>query len=139
MRQLVYVSTASVSFSRPELLSLLDKCRANNEKLNVTGILLLKNSNFMQVLEGDEAVVESLFEKISKDVRHRGILKLLSTHIDDRDFSDWSMAFRNLNDIDVASYPGYSEFLNLSFVDSEFAADASRAKRLLKVFRTTIR
>jgi len=139
MRQLVYVSSASVNFSQPELLALLDKCRSNNTKLDLTGMLLFKDSNFIQALEGEEAVLESLFEKISKDHRHRGILKLFSTNIDERDFPDWSMAFKNLHDVDVHAHPGYSEFLNLSFTDAAFAADASKAKRLLQVFRKAMR
>ena len=139
MRQLVYVSTASVDFGKAELLALLDTCRTNNEKLNVTGMLLLKDSNFIQVLEGEESVVGTLLDKIAADHRHRGILKLLNTKIDHRDFPDWSMAFKNLNDVDVSTYAGYSEFLNLSFTDTSFATDTSKAKRLLQVFRKTMR
>lgn len=139
MRQLVYVSTASVNFTQSELLSLLEKCRVNNAKLDVTGMLLLKDSNFIQVLEGEDSVVGTLFDKISRDHRHRGILKLLSTQIDHREFAEWSMGFKQLDDVDAESYPGYSEFLNLSFADATFTTDASKAKRLLKAFRTAMR
>jgi len=139
MRQIVYVSSASVNFSQPELLALLNQCRINNNKLNVTGMLLFKDANFIQALEGEDSVVAALFDKIALDVRHRGVIKLLTSTIDQRDFPDWSMAFKNLNDVDVGKYPGYSEFLNLSFADASFATDTSKAKRLLQVFRTTMR
>jgi len=97
MRQLVYVSTASVNFSQPELLSLLEKCRINNARLNVTGMLLLKDSNLIHGLEGEEAVVKAMFDKIAEDHRHRGIMRLLSTTIDRREFAEWSMAFKQMH------------------------------------------
>jgi hypothetical protein len=139
MQQLVYVSTASVDFNKEELLALLNTCRINNNKLNVTGMLLFKDSNFIQVLEGEDSVAQALFDKIAADHRHRSIIKLLTTKIDQRDFPDWSMAFKNLNDVNVSNYPGYSEFLNLSFTDASFATDTSKAQRLLQVFRTNMR
>ena len=137
--QLLYGSTATVPFGKPELLELLDKCRNNNAKLNVTGLLLFKDGQFMQVLEGDEPVVTSLYQRIAQDPRHTGSMVFLQRVVEQRDFADWSMAFRDLRDPDLLKVPGYSEFLNLSLADQSLVKDTSKARRLLAVFRTVVR
>ncbi len=54
---LVYVSSATRPFSGEDLRALLETCRKDNAELGVTGMLLYKDGNFMQVLEGDEDAV----------------------------------------------------------------------------------
>lgn len=137
--QLLYGSTATVSFGKPELLELLNKSRTNNAKVNVTGLLLFKDGQFMQVLEGDEPVVTSLYQRISQDPRHTGSMIFLQRPIEQRDFADWSMAFKDLRDPDLLNVSGYSEFLNHSLADQSLGRDASKAKRLLAVFRNAMR
>ena len=137
--QLLYGSTATVPFGKPELLELLDKCRTNNTKLNVTGLLLFKDGQFMQVLEGEEPVVTSLYQRIAQDPRHTGSMVFLQRAVEQRDFADWSMAFRDLRDPELLKVPGYSEFLNLSLADQSLVKDTSKARRLLAVFRTVVR
>ncbi|MBK7998996.1 MAG: BLUF domain-containing protein [Verrucomicrobia bacterium] len=137
--QLLYGSTATAPFGKPELLELLNKSRANNERVNVTGLLLFKDGQFMQVLEGEEPVVTSLYQRISQDPRHTGSMVFLQRAIEQRDFPDWSMAFKDLRDPELLDMPGYSEFLNVSLADPSIGKDASKAKRLLSVFRTAMR
>jgi len=137
--QLVYVSSATVPFEKPELFELLAISRANNAKVDVTGLLLFKGGNFLQTLEGDEQVVNSLFVRVSKDPRHNGILTLLKNSIEKREFQDWSMAFRDLSDVDLAAFPGYSEFLNVTLTDQSLTKNPSKVNRLLSVFRTSMR
>jgi hypothetical protein len=50
MFHIVYASSALQLFTKPELQTLLEKARQNNAKLNVTGMLLYKDGNFMQAL-----------------------------------------------------------------------------------------
>ena len=72
---LTYVSTAARELSKDDLNELLAQCRENNAKLGITGMLLYKDGNFMQVLEGEETVVRSIYAKISGDpaaTGHRG-------------------------------------------------------------------
>jgi len=72
MFSLIYVSSAVTEFSKSELVDLLESCHANNANLGVTGMLLYKDGNFMQALEGNEDVVRGLHAKIALDPRHRG-------------------------------------------------------------------
>ena len=63
MFRLVYLSTANSHFSKAELTSLLQLSRSNNQRLGITGMLLYKDDNFIQILEGEKATVS---------VMHRG-------------------------------------------------------------------
>ena len=68
LTQLLYVSTAVSPFDAPALAELLRKARDHNERAGVTGLLLYKAPNFMQVLEGPEASVDRLFSNTGVDV-----------------------------------------------------------------------
>lgn len=135
MFSLVYVSSAIKPFTQPQLLQLLAQSRADNERCNVTGMLLYKNGNFMQVLEGEESDVRGVHKKISTDMRHRGLLVLLQRHQQARDFAAWSMGFRDLSSVASLSLPGYSEFMNLDLLDTHFFSDPSNAQKLLLTFK----
>ena len=138
MISLTYVSSATAFLKPDELLALLNTARANNVALGLTGMLLYKDGNFMQVLEGEEAPLRQLYRKIEKDRRHAGLIKLLDHPIETRQFPSWSMAFTNLDDVTPASVPGYSEFLNLSFTEPSFQQNPSRAQKLLITFRNRL-
>src|SRR5687767_6279847 len=108
MFHLVYVSSAINLFNSDELKDLLEISRRNNSALDITGMLLYRDGNFIQALEGDEQAVRALFEKISRDPRHKGIVTLVQGETPEREFPDWSMGFRNLNDPDESKLAGYS-------------------------------
>ena len=139
MYSLVYVSSARVPFSDEQLRALLEQSRRDNSVSDISGMLLYKGGNFMQLLEGEELRVTSLYGKIAKDPRHSGSMVLLKSHAPDRMFADWSMAFRNLNDPAVAALPGFSAFLNTEFNDREFSSNPSRAQALLQFFKQNMR
>jgi hypothetical protein len=132
MYQLVYVSSAERLFTRQELLQLLEKSRVNNTQLGITGMLLYRDGNIMQVLEGEEAVVLHLFERISRDSRHKGVIVLLREQGTERMFPEWTMGFRDLDSPEVRQIEGYSEFLNEPLT-AELGPD--RARRLLTLFK----
>ena len=135
MISLIYVSSAVKPFSKPELLTLLETSRRNNALLDVTGMLLYKDGNFMQVIEGDEPAIRKLHTKISLNPRHDGLITLLERPIEQRQFSDWSMGFKDLSDPALRQMAGYSEFLNAPLTSAEFAANPSRAQKLLLTFK----
>lgn len=135
MFSLVYVSSAIKPFTQPQLLQLLAQSRADNEQQNITGMLLYKNGNFMQVLEGEESSVRRVYQKIGADMRHRGLLVLLQRYQQARDFAAWSMGFRDLGSAESLSLPGYSEFVNLDLMDAHFFSDPSNAQKLLLTFK----
>jgi hypothetical protein len=135
---LVYVSSAVRPFSRPDLEDLLATSRKNNAELGITGMLLYKDGNFMQVLEGEEEPVRALYDKIGDDPRHRGEITLREGFAEGRQFADWSMGFRDLESREVRDTPGYSEFLNTPLTGREFSEDPTRAQKLLLTFKKTM-
>ena len=137
--QLIYVSSAKELFTKTDLLCLLSKSRARNTALNVTGLLLYKDGNFLQVLEGEETVIQILLARIREDPRHAGVIILLAQPIEARDFPDWSMAFHDLDDPALRVLPGFNEFLNLPLSAESFETDPSKAKRLISIFRASMR
>lgn len=138
MISLTYVSSATVPFTNRELVSLLARARENNGRIGITGMLLYKDGNFMQVLEGPTAIVRKQLLAIRLDYRHKGLMTLFDQAIESRQFSDWSMAFWNLNTTDPASIPGFSDFVNTSFTAPEFHSNPSRAQKLLLTFRNSL-
>lgn len=135
MLSLVYVSSATGLLSEEELVSLLRQSRENNTRDGITGMLLYKGGNFMQVVEGPEEEVRKLVARIERDPRHRGFLKLLEESRTERQFSEWSMGFENLDNVEAGDVPGYSSFLEDPLNSPMFVADPTRAQRLLLMFR----
>jgi hypothetical protein len=134
--QLIYVSAATVPFTVQDLGSLLLRARADNKRLDVSGLLIHHEGSFFQVLEGDPAKVDSLYERIARDKRHARVLTLSRGPVAQRAFGDWSMGFvpgahALLNDL-----PGFNDFFRRGFDLAHAADGASRAKDLALAFRT---
>jgi Sensors of blue-light using FAD len=91
--QLIYESMAARSFSEEEVKVLLDDSRRSNLRKGITGILLYRQGQFTQVLEGNEFEVKQLFERISRDPRHTRVVVRLEQWIPARSFPNWSMAY----------------------------------------------
>lgn len=138
MHALIYVSSAVRPLSRDELVVLLVTCRENNARMGITGMLLYKEGNFMQVLEGEEPAVRALYEKIRTDPRHTGEILLWQGPLEGRQFGEWSMGFQDLDSEEARSTPGYSEFLNTTLSSDEFAGNPSRQRQLLLTFKRTM-
>jgi hypothetical protein len=130
----VYCSKATKPFSEADLLELLTRSRENNAKVSLTGVLLYKDGNFMQALEGPEPAIRELLKKIHGDSRHQDVVRMLEGRSADRQFPYWYMGFQNLNSEEVKNTPGYTEFLNTPLTIG-LAADPTASQRLLHLFK----
>ena len=137
--QLVYLSSAVELFEPEQIKALMAQSVANNTALGITGILLYKDGNFLQAIEGEEPAIDGLFAKIAADPRHKTITKLLKAKIVDREFSNWAMAFKDLASPEIRNNPAYSDYLQTELVASEFSQQPSKAKTLLKTFSRAFR
>lgn len=135
MFYLVYVSSAVRNFSRVELVALLAKSRENNARRGITGMLLYKDGNFMQALEGEETAVRALYATICADPRHKGWMVIDEGCEEARQFGDWSMGFRDLNDPDMRAIPGFVPFLNTALDAQAFGERTGDCWDLLNLFR----
>lgn len=119
----VYASSASRPFTQADFVELLTRARDHNARVGITGVLLHRDGNFMQYLEGPEPELRSLLLKIRLDSRHRGVSPLLEGSQQERQFPDWPMDFRDLRSPDS------------SFDDS--TPDPTGVKRLLRAFASS--
>lgn len=133
--QLVYVSSATQPFTQSQLVDLLTKSRINNARRGITGMLLYKGGNFIQVLEGQKSNVSELLEIIKADPRHRGTELLLEEKIEHRAFQDWPMGFRNLDDPAILALPGFSQLMNHTLKGVDFKHDPTGCMALINFFR----
>ena len=133
LTHLIYASTSLHEFDKPELLILLTKARAANARLGITGMLLCETNNFFQVLEGPESAVVSLFDQISGDKRHRGVVRIIQEPIAARSFGDWTMSFSNFTRAELGTIDGLNDFFEENSVFTQL--DSGRAKKLLAAFQ----
>ena len=139
MYRLVYISSAVEPFSEQELEDLLIKNRQNNSAVGITGMLLYKDGNFMQCLEGPKKAVCTLQAKIQSDRRHRGMIVLLREEHVQREFKDWTMGFKKLDSNTALDVPGYSDFLDLPLTSEQFLLNPSKSLQLLLCFKKVMR
>lgn len=135
MYQLIYVSEAVKPMSAQALEELLLVARKKNRDLKITGMLLYLNNSFLQVLEGPEENVKTLYQRIIEDERHRNIKLVEEMECDKREFGSWSMGFENLDDVEDAPKQYYRSFLDNQFLSSEDAPASSKSRSLLNQFK----
>ena len=97
--ELTYVSEPAQGMSFLGLMRLLYHSYLRNLKLEITGALIFENNQFGQVIEGPEDVIESLWEKIQKDDRHKNIRLIERKSIASRSFQKWTMVFQGDKEI----------------------------------------
>lgn len=92
---LVYISFAAGTLDQQDLSDILASSVRRNAQDDITGVLLFHDDMFLQVLEGPEAVVHALVERIRADQRNRDVVVLLEEPLAQRLFPDWAMALVN--------------------------------------------
>lgn len=131
---LVYVSFETHPMTDTDLKDILQVARATNNTLGITGMLLYRDGFFIQALEGDEAQVVPLFEKIATDARHRNVLMVYKNAIVARNFGDWLMGFNKISDDDVRGLAGFIDIIDKPNAE-DFAQFPDRAHHLLEHFK----
>jgi hypothetical protein len=101
MQRILYISTARDGFDEAALDGILRSSRRNNAAVGVTGLLVVGGRRFLQVLEGPEDAVASVFERISRDPRHFAVVRLSRKTIETRTFGEWAMGYRSARKIDA--------------------------------------
>lgn len=107
---IVYVSSMTREMTVAEIEYLLSKASERNKQYDITGILLCYDGSFMQYIEGPEAELLKIYDIITADPNHQGIIQLIHTRINAREFSNWSMAYsvaskHQVDQLTQASWP----------------------------------
>ena len=71
--------------------AILESSSRNNPENGITGILVITETHFLQVLEGEFEPLNATFERIARDTRHDTTQLISFTEIQERQFSDWAM------------------------------------------------
>lgn len=89
--RIIYASTATEAVSFDLISGIVKKASEANKELNVTGGLVFNSNYFMQVLEGSQKNVNSLYHKIARDDRHNDLVIISYEQISERLFPNWGM------------------------------------------------
>lgn len=135
INQLVYISQAVRKMSLEDLTSIQKIAKVNNEPIDVTGSLFYNGGWFLQVLEGPVATLNTLYQKIEKDPRHKNSRILYNEPAKFRTFSRWSMNMTNLDDRQADKYNDLVEVIEAAKTDRKIGS-ASPAVTLLKIFKS---
>jgi len=131
--EVIYGSVETRYLSAMQLSGLLTLARARNQSLDVTGVLLHQKGLFIQVLEGDEPVVGALYDRITRDPRHKNVAVFRRGPIKLRQFATWSMGFLELDPSVLKQLGAWNPVLQKGAATT--AANAERLRTVLAGYR----
>jgi len=123
--QIVYISRSTfvpdqpTNGIEPNVARILMKSRTNNKNKGLVGVLYFGDGYFFQCLEGEEAVVDTLYQTLLKDTRHKDLKVISRKQIDHLSFSNWAMKYVPLeaNMRKLLKAKGYESFNPYAFDD----------------------
>jgi hypothetical protein len=93
LSRLIYSSEPSQALDDQQVMAILATARRNNERDDITGMLVFDSTAFLQVIEGDREKLSKLYAALVLDTRHHKLTILGMGPIDEREFSSWQMGF----------------------------------------------
>lgn len=130
--RLIYASRQSETFEgEDEVTAIIAASIRNNREVAVTGLLLVHEGWFLQVLEGPYEAVMTTYGRIINDPRHADPRVIKTEQIDTREFGDWNMCARQIGAADDAILDALDQ--RAAFEPFEFTP--ASALRLLKAVR----
>ena len=128
--ELIYASRAKKKFDTEQILKLATESASNNAKFGVTGLLIHHENYFIQLLEGDQFILNGLYLRICQDRRHFDCRLLSYDAISQKSFRNWSM------ELILASGGLIKEKFRDYFPDSfsPFSLSPDNSKKLMRDF-----
>jgi hypothetical protein len=107
IRVILYQSLAKTDFAGAEDKNILETAWRHNGKMGVTGYLLRARTQYFQVLEGPDDVLDDLIGMIRRDPRHSDF-EILSDHTaQDRLFRNWAMGYHLVTEAERDEFDGW--------------------------------
>jgi len=100
---IIYRSHISDDFPIRTLPAMVDNASKINAAHDVTGILLFNGTHFFQLLEGPEAGIQAVYQRICADRRHHNVVELMRDYAPYRRFGNAGMALFDLREHDRSS------------------------------------
>ncbi|MDQ2795248.1 MAG: BLUF domain-containing protein [Bacteroidota bacterium] len=132
--QLIYRSRAAKPFSSAALAALLRASRLRNQERHISGILLYAGEQFMQVIEGYEPTLTTLYDHIRADPRHTDVQLLAYGPATGRWFADWRMGYAA---VAASQFEKVTGFLPLAQAPGLTAHPPAVLAQLLRSFAQT--
>ena len=107
--RLLYVSRDIDKNAQGAIESILEASRGHNISNGITGILCYGGDVFLQAIEGGRGAVNTLYNHIAKDARHKDVVLLHYQEIRERRFGGWTMGQVNLSKLNTSIVLKYSE------------------------------
>ncbi|MFN2261729.1 MAG: BLUF domain-containing protein [Psychroflexus sp.] len=109
------MSSQTQVMTKQNIEDFLFKIREKNKRIAITGILLLIQGKFVQYIEGPAEEIDEIYNIIKTDSRHNSMILLDSGSLDERQFKNWSMAYKEVEDKQIKEIIGHQD-LNLESV-----------------------
>ena len=90
LTQIIY-SSRPFGFDASILAGILMEARMANRRDGITGALICRRDIYFQLLEGPEASVKEVYERIKRDDRHLEVTRRVEGPVTEQLFSDWDM------------------------------------------------
>ncbi|MCA9313231.1 BLUF domain-containing protein, partial [Candidatus Saccharibacteria bacterium] len=92
-----YISNSVDLWNKNQLDTLFLFAKTQNVFQNITGLLLYNEGTFLQVLEGEKDMVDSLLSKIKLDKRHNQLTVMMDRSIKHRLFKNFQTGLVSSN------------------------------------------
>lgn len=99
---------------------IIKTARTQNNIHGITGVLLFDGLNFTQYFEGPEDAVDTLFDNILRDKRHKNIVIVLTGKQQGRLYNDWGMGYVDITDNQID--------IDACIAAADFSVDAFKRK-----------
>jgi hypothetical protein len=136
LTQLVYVSNRSKFCTAKDIEQILESSVRNNQKKNITGVLLYSDKKFLQCIEGNYEDLKKLYAKIKQDKRHYNPIMIGFTTVKERLFPAWQMAGKsvNLEQVNFTNRMNASEESEFRKILEGETSNSERVSALIKKF-----
>lgn len=133
--RLLYASRAAEGIDDAMLRAIFDRSGTRNPEHGITGILCVYQEGglFLQALEGGRDEVNSLYNNLVCDPRHRDVTMICYEEIEERRFSSWRMGKVDLKTVNPGMVLRFSRTAKLD----PFSMNARGALAFLEELAST--
>lgn len=91
LHSILYVSSATRLLTGSELQEVFTLAKGESLRLDITGLLLYYDGNFMEYIEGQEVNLHQAYHAIKRNISHHLITEIINVSVLQREFNDWSI------------------------------------------------
>jgi len=92
MKAIMYKSIPKNGVDKGKFKELLASSQQRNQARDITGYIYLSKTKIVQLIEGNDIIIDALFNRIKIDNRHTDVVVILDKKIEKRTMMNWNMA-----------------------------------------------